>query len=161
MRARSRGDSTDPAGYDGSLLRRPRRRRRRRSCSWGSIMPGMITLLHMLMDERLAHHQPTSEELSIGKIQLNCQADAVFHLVDVHDKERKELNVLLSHEALANSPFLLLRNKIDIPSAESEEELCFPSRPEQVHIWKGKGQPCGFQCTPLGVFMFSVMSKNS
>ncbi|KAF2312751.1 hypothetical protein GH714_039843 [Hevea brasiliensis] len=56
------------------------------------------------------------------------QVDAVVYLVDAYDKERfaeskKELDALLSDESLANVPFLILGNKIDIPYAASEDEL--------------------------------------
>ena len=56
------------------------------------------------------------------------QVDAVVYLVDAYDKERfaeskKELDALLSDDSLANVPFLILGNKIDIPYAASEEEL--------------------------------------
>uniref|UniRef100_A0A804L8K3 Uncharacterized protein n=1 Tax=Musa acuminata subsp. malaccensis TaxID=214687 RepID=A0A804L8K3_MUSAM len=116
----------------------------------------------------LAQHQPTSEELSIGKIQFNafdlvslrhtktelfwgcfarfgewsfCNTAACSNLHFYKQNDSKPRQNRLS--TLANIPFLLLGNKIDIPYAESEEELCFPSRPEQVHNRKGKGQPCG------------------
>lgn len=51
--------------------------------------------------------------------------DAVVYLVDSNDRERfmeskKELDGLLSDDALANVPFLILGNKIDIPTAASE-----------------------------------------
>ncbi|KAG7568039.1 Zinc finger SWIM-type [Arabidopsis thaliana x Arabidopsis arenosa] len=54
--------------------------------------------------------------------------DAVVYLVDAYDKERfaeskKELDALLSDESLANVPFLVLGNKLDIPYAASEDEL--------------------------------------
>ncbi|KAH0462346.1 hypothetical protein IEQ34_009921 [Dendrobium chrysotoxum] len=99
---------------------------------------------------RLVQHQPTqyptSEELSIGKIKFKAfdlgghqiarrvwkdyyaKVDAVVYLVDAVDKERfaeskRELDALLSDDSLANVPFLVLGNKIDIPYAASEEEL--------------------------------------
>ena len=51
-----------------------------------------------------------------------------MYLVDAVDKERfaeskKELDALLADDSLANVPFLILGNKIDIPYAASEEEL--------------------------------------
>ncbi|GMP65497.1 hypothetical protein CsSME_00026253 [Camellia sinensis var. sinensis] len=54
--------------------------------------------------------------------------DSVVYLVDAHDKKRfaeakKELDALISDDSLANVPFLILGNKIDIPYAASEDEL--------------------------------------
>ncbi|RVW98168.1 GTP-binding protein SAR1A [Vitis vinifera] len=59
---------------------------------------------------------------------LFMKVDEVVYLVDAYDKERfaeskKELDALLSDEALANVPFLVLGNKIDILYAASEDEL--------------------------------------
>ncbi|XP_039172172.1 GTP-binding protein SAR1B-like [Eucalyptus grandis] len=104
-----------------------------------------------LKDERLVQHQPTPNPAfkafdsgvirslaEFGKITMPCcglvwirpdaQIDAVVYLVDAYDKERfaeskRELDALLSDEALANVPFLILGNKIDIPYAASEDEL--------------------------------------
>ncbi|XP_015959563.1 GTP-binding protein SAR1A [Arachis duranensis] len=147
---------------------------------------GKTTLLHMLKDERLVQHQPTqhptSEELSIGKIKFKAfdlgghqvarrvwkdyyaKVDAVVYLVDAYDKERfaeskKELDALLSDEALANVPFLVLGNKIDIPYAASEEELRYHLGLTNFTTGKGKINLTDSNLRPLEVFMCSIVRK--
>ncbi|KAF3454596.1 hypothetical protein FNV43_RR05044 [Rhamnella rubrinervis] len=147
---------------------------------------GKTTLLHMLKDERLVQHQPTqyptSEELSIGKIKFKAfdlgghqiarrvwkdyyaKVDAVIYLVDAYDKERfaeskKELDALLSDEALANVPFLILGNKIDIPYAASEEELRYHLGLTNFTTGKGKVNLADSNVRPLEVFMCSIVRK--
>lgn len=111
---------------------------------------GKTTLMHMLRDDRLVQHiptqQPTAEEVVIGKIRFRAfdlggheaarqiwsnyytQVDAVVFLTDAVDRERfpevkHELDSLLADENLADVPFLILGNKIDMPGAASEEEM--------------------------------------
>ncbi|CAE6012699.1 unnamed protein product [Arabidopsis arenosa] len=71
------------------------------------------------------------------------EIDAVVYLVDAYDKERfaeskKELDALLSDESLANVPFLVLGNKLDIPYAASEDELRYNVGLTNFTTGKGK-----------------------
>ncbi|CAI9761492.1 unnamed protein product [Fraxinus pennsylvanica] len=147
---------------------------------------GKTTLLHMLKDERLVQHQPTqyptSEELSIGRIKFKAfdlgghqiarrvwkdyyaKVDAVVYLVDAYDKERfaeskKELDALLSDEALADVPFLILGNKIDIPYAASEDELRYHLGLTGITTGKGNVNLADSNVRPLEVFMCSIVRK--
>merc|ERR1711916_270035 len=108
---------------------------------------GKTTLLHKLKDDRIAIHNPTiyptMEELTIGNVKFKAfdlggheqarhvwqeyyvTVDAVVYLVDSVDKARfdeskTELDALLSSDELANVPFLILGNKIDVSTAASE-----------------------------------------
>ncbi|RWW31174.1 hypothetical protein GW17_00004214 [Ensete ventricosum] len=143
---------------------------------------GKTTLLHMLKDEHQPTQYPTSEELSIGKIKFKAfdlgghqiarrvwkdyyaQVDAVVYLVDAWDRERfaeskREMDGLLSDVALANVPFLVLGNKIDIPHAASEEELCFHLGLHHFITGKGKVKITDPNVRPLEVFMCSIVRK--
>ncbi|KAL3752997.1 hypothetical protein ACJRO7_000400 [Eucalyptus globulus] len=147
---------------------------------------GKTTLLRMLKDERLVQHPPTqfptSEELSIGKIKFKAfdlgghqiarrvwrdyyaKVDAVVYLVDAYDKDRfseskKELDALLMDELLANVPFLVLGNKIDYPSAVSEDELRYYLGLANFTTRKGDVSLAGTNVRPLEVFMCSIVRK--
>ena len=109
---------------------------------------GKTTLLHMLKDNRLAVHKPTSqptmEELIMGSIKFQAfdlgghkevrrlwkeysvDASAIIYIVDAADRDRlaeaqRELAGLL--DELKSIPVLILGNKIDIAGAVSEDEL--------------------------------------
>jgi len=146
---------------------------------------GKTTLLHMLKDERLSQHNPTqhptSEELSIAKIKFRTfdlggheiarkvwkdyfpKVDAIVFLVDSHDRERfpeakKELDGLLGSEELAEVPFLVLGNKIDMGRAASEDEL-------RIHLGlhnntTGKGKVALNGIRPMELYMCSVVRKS-
>ena len=78
------------------------------------------------------------------------KVDAVVYLVDAYDKERfaeskRELDALLSDESLANVPFLILGNKIDIPYAASEDELHCPLEVFMCSIVRKMGYGEGFK----------------
>lgn len=92
------------------------------------------------------------------------QVDAVIYLVDAYDKERfpeskKELDALLSDESLANAPFLILGNKIDIPYAASEDELRNHFGLTNFTTGKGNINLAGTNIRPLEVFMCSIVRK--
>ncbi|CAI9779734.1 unnamed protein product [Fraxinus pennsylvanica] len=147
---------------------------------------GKTTLLYMLSDERLAQHQPTqyptSEELSMGKIKFNAfdlgghqiarrvwkdyyaKVDAVVYLVDASEKERfmeskKELDALLLDESLANVPFLVLGNKIDVSYAASEDELRYYLGLTGLNTGKSKVDLTETNIRPLELFMCSIVRK--
>ncbi|MBA0592570.1 hypothetical protein Gorai_009549 [Gossypium raimondii] len=113
----------------------------------------------------------------LNKVILNCwlevqchmvevlrTVDAMVYLVDAYDKERfaeskKELDALLSDEALANVPFLILGNKIDIPYAASEDELRYHLGLTNFTTGKGKVNLADSNVRPLEVFMCSIVRK--
>ena len=111
---------------------------------------GKTTLLHMLKENRVQAHVPTlhpnTDELIVGQLKLKTfdlgghetarrlwqdyftTVDGVVYLVDAIDRGRfpeakRELDALLTSDELVDVPFLVLGNKIDMPSAASEEEL--------------------------------------
>lgn len=87
-----------------------------------------------------------------------------MYLVDAYDKDRfaeskKELDALLADELLAEVPFLILGNKIDIPYSASEDELRYQMGLTNFTTGKGNVDLAGTNIRPLEVFMCSIVRK--
>jgi len=148
---------------------------------------GKTTLLHMLKDDKVATHVPTfhphSEELLIGKIRFRtfdlgghetarriwkdyfATCGGIIFIVDAHDRTRfqeakDELHGLLESHELAEVPFVVLGNKIDIPSAASEDELRnalgLYSHMTYGRTTQGKAEP---GVRPIELFMVSIVKR--
>jgi len=149
---------------------------------------GKTTLLHMLKDDRVATHVPTlhphSEELMIKNIKFRtydlgghetarriwkdyfATVDGIIFLVDAADRTRfqearEELGRLIDDPTLANVPFVVLGNKIDIPTAASEDELRnHLSLPQHMTYGKDKkGNSLQTGVRPVELFMVSVVKR--
>lgn len=84
--------------------------------------------------------------------------------MDAADKERfleskNELDALLADETLANVPFLVLGNKIDIPYAASEDELRYHLGLANCTTGKGKIDYSNTNIRPIELFMCSIVRK--
>lgn len=147
---------------------------------------GKTTLLHMLKEGRVAIHNPTlhpnQDELIIGKIRFKTfdlgghetarklwrdyfasGVDGVVFIVDAVDRARfpeakKELDALLLSEELANVPFLVLGNKIDLGSAPSEEDLRYQLGLYETYGKESKGEKSP-SIRPIELYMCSVVRK--
>ena len=145
---------------------------------------GKTTLLHMLKENRVQVHVPTlhpnTDELIIGNIKFKTfdlgghetarrlwqdyftTVDGVVYLVDSIDRGRfpeakRELDALLTSEELQDVPFLVLGNKIDMPTAASEEELKFALGLVDTY-GKDKG-PDASGTRPIELYMCSVIRR--
>jgi len=141
--------------------------------------------LTRLKDDKVQAHTPTfhpnSEELVVGNVRFQTHdlggheaarklwkdyfttVDGVVYLVDALDRERfpeakKELDALLGDDMLQTVPFLILGNKIDVPTAASEHEL----RTELgLHHTTGKDASASLPegTREIELFMCSVVRK--
>ena len=145
---------------------------------------GKTTLLHMLKDDRLAVHEPTlhptSESLTMGGINFttfdlggHAQArrvwkeyfpavDGIVFLVDVADntrlpEARNEILSLMEDEQIEHAPILVLCNKIDMPTAYSEDQVRGYFGIQTTG--KGKVPLDQLNKRPIEVFMCSVLKK--
>merc|ERR1712048_1255673 len=90
--------------------------------------------------------------------------DGIIFVVDAADRTRfneskEELSHLLDNQALANVPFVILGNKIDIPTAASEDEL--RSVPGLYsHMTYGRDtKKSDSGVRPIEIFMVSVVKR--
>lgn len=147
---------------------------------------GKTTLLHMLKDSRMAQHvptlHPTSEELSMGGMKFTTfdlggheqarrvwkdyfpAVDGIVFLIDSFDRSRfpearKELAGLINDEQIANSPILILGNKIDIPGACGEEEIRREFGLYQIATGPGIRPKSEINGRPVELFMCSVLKR--
>nr|QXF29100.1 Sar1 [Paratrimastix pyriformis] len=145
---------------------------------------GKTTLLHMLKYDGVIPQEPTQmpiyEELKIGNLRIGAHdlggheearlvwkeyyhgVNAVVFIVDAVDRMRfpeakRELDRLLNDESIANVPFLVLGNKIDMPYAASEDELRSALGLRLATTGKGQGISRGVR--PLELFMCSVIKR--
>jgi GTP-binding protein SAR1 len=147
---------------------------------------GKTTLLHMLKTGKLAVAQPTlypnQEELVMGGVRFRtfdlgghetaqriwkdyyAAVNGVVFIIDAADRTRFDevrevLTGLLEDPALAHVPIAILGNKIDIPSAASEDELRERAG-IQYHMTSGKEAASGGgSIRPLELFMVSIQRQ--
>ena len=117
------------------------------------------------LDENMTHDSGFSNLVCILFVcGVFDQVDAIVYLVDATDRERfaeskKELDGLLSDDSLSQVPFLVLGNKIDIPSAASDDELRYALGLANYTTGKGKTIVGESTLRPIEVFMCSIVRK--
>ena len=151
---------------------------------------GKSSLLHMLRFGMLKALPPTqqsnSDEFDVGRLTCRAfdigghkaarriwrdffpQASAIIFVVDAHDEERlleakEELDGLLSAEGLADVPFVILGNKVDLGRCLSEAELvgALGLRDQMTGKSKEAKHAAAMKAgrRPLELFMCSVTKK--
>ncbi|TVU39090.1 hypothetical protein EJB05_12494, partial [Eragrostis curvula] len=157
------------------------------ACSPGACAPPILFSKCIVPKLMLVQHaptqHPTSEELRIGRIWFKAfdlgghriarrvwkdyyvKVDAVVYMVDAADgprfgESKAELDALLTDDALAGVPFLVFGNKIDVPHAAPERDLCGCLGLAGCTTGKGGDVDlAGTNVRPLEVFMCSVVRK--
>jgi GTP-binding protein SAR1 len=146
---------------------------------------GKTTLLGRLATDQIHTYRPTFnpniEELVLGGVRVKtidmggheearrlwkeyfAKIDGVVFIVDAAARERiadakKELDALLQAEELASTPFVVMGNKIDMPTALSEEQLKQALGLSNLTTGKTAGAQ-GKGVRPTEVFMCSVLRK--
>ena len=144
---------------------------------------GKTTLLGKLATDQIHVHRPTQhpntedltlEGIKIKTIDMGGHADArrlwrdyftnvngVVFIVDAaapqrFEEAKRELDLLLQTDELATTPFVILGNKIDMPSAVNDEALKAGLGLSNLTTGKAKPPP---NVRPLEVFMCSVVKK--
>ena len=147
---------------------------------------GKTSLLNMLKTDTFQAHTPTfhpnADDLIVGNVQFQAHdlgghlaarklwkdyfptIDGIVFLVDAYDRERfaearTELQSLLREDMLQHVPFLILGNKIDIPTSASEHEL---RAGLGLHNTTGKDRTTSDalgDVRPVELFMCSIVKK--
>jgi len=146
---------------------------------------GKTTLLQMLKDDPVSINLPTvhpnSEELMMHNISFRIEVgghatarriwkeyfanvDGIIFLVDAADRTRfqeakEELEFLLDEQALCDVPFVIIGNKIDIPTAASEDELRNKIGLHNHLTFRRDLQNRGNKLRPVELFMVSVVKR--
>jgi GTP-binding protein SAR1 len=145
---------------------------------------GKTTLLGRLATGQIHTYRPTFnpnvEELMLGRVRVKtidmggheearrlwkdyfAKVDGVVFIVDAAARERledakKELMLLLQSEEMQSTPFVIMGNKIDLPTAVSEDALKQALGLSNLTTGKSGQVPPGVR--PVEVFMCSVIRK--
>ena len=147
---------------------------------------GKTTLLGKLATDQVHVHRPTFhpnvEELHLGGIKLKTidmgghiearrlwkdyftKVDGVVFIIDAampsrFEEAKHELDMLLQTEELAKTPFVILGNKIDSPTAQPETALIQAMGLQGLLTGKDRKVSKESGTRPMEVFMCSVLKK--